>query len=276
MSNNYWTETSSSLYKICRAQKQRKMRSTIKGVSAFGNTMTLEVVDHGDDGASKEFIVSAPKFDFKKWLFLTSLLSLLSITCEIYIVDLRLLGGILSILCCALILKLHKKIKLESLLVISSLGLQHTTLYASGRRKTFFLPHRRLKSVLIVEGISMQKILFYLAIVLNSEGPLPRRHTLTAMNSDNSPVEKSNVHNSFLANLSSASKTRDPLSRLDPNPITEVSSVSHPLNCRISTVDTVYPLFQSLWPRLDMLTVIYRGVQKTLFHNNHLTDQSVM
>ena len=54
--------------------------------------------------------------------------------------------------------------------VVSSLGLQHTTLYASGRRETFFLPHRRVKSVLIVEGITMQKILFYLAIVFNSEG----------------------------------------------------------------------------------------------------------
>ena len=38
---------------------------------------------------------------------------------------------------------------------------------------------------------------------------------------------------------------------------------------RISTDDIVYPLFQSLWPRLDVLTLVYRGVQKTLFPNNH-------
>jgi len=252
------------------------MRSRIDGVSAFGDAMTLEVVDHGDDGASKEFIVSAPKFNFKKWLFLTSLLSLVSVTCEIYIVDLRLLGGILSLLCGALILKLHKKIKLESLLVVSSLGLQHTTLYASGRRETFFLPHRRVKSVLIVEGITMQKILFYLAIVFNSEGHLPRRPTLTARNSDHALSQIRDGHDSS-PSTPCASQQPHNSSRFKTSSTPAVSSSSsHLSNCHISPADTVYPLFQSLWPRLDVLTVVYKGVQKTLFHEPPSADKSVM
>ena len=50
------------------------MRETIRSFSAFGDAMTLEVVDHGEDGASKEFIVAAPKFNFRKWFALTALL----------------------------------------------------------------------------------------------------------------------------------------------------------------------------------------------------------
>ena len=33
----------------------------------------------------------------------------------------------------------------------------------------------------------------------------------------------------------------------------------------ITTQDAVDPLFQSLWPRLDILKIVYRGVQNTLF-----------
>ena len=40
----------------------------------------------------------------------------------------------------------------------------------------------------------------------------------------------------------------------------------------ITTQDAVYPLFQSLWPRLDILNIIYRGVHNTLFPTRKLDD----
>jgi len=267
-------------------------RKSIPCLSATGDSMTLEVVEHGEGGASKEFIIAAPKFNFKKWLSLTVLLSFVSLTCELYIADLRLLGAVLSLLCFALIVKLHKKIKLESLLVVSSLGLQHTTLYASGRRETFFLSRRRLKSVLIVEGITMQKVFFYLAIVINSDSAIPRHSTQTSSPSSFRDKLKTKPSSCQLTPVSNGSHS------LYPKPVTDNISAScdtaspisdaasdvatadvdcgcrlggggggtlHTDCCRISTRDIVYPLFQSLWPRLDVLTIIYRGVEKTIF-----------
>lgn len=268
--------------------------------------MRLEVIDHGGTGASKEFIVAAPKFNFKKWLTLTLALSFISITCEIYISDLRILGAILCLLCFALLVKLHKKIKLESLLVVSSFGLQHTTMYASGRRETFFLSRQRLKSVLIVEGISMQKVLFYLAIVLNSKTDLlpslpptvasKRKHVNSTAspqtsNDQSLPNECSRENEQKLSTELQPEFSASAIISTSPLNDASTSTTSSLVNCRsgnrisaadfnvndvnlepkerISTDDIVYPLFQSLWPRLDVLTLVYRGVQKTLFPNNH-------
>jgi len=252
------------------------MRESIECLSATGEKMRLEVIEHGDAGSAKEFIVAAPKFNFKKWFSLTVALSFISLTCELYISDLRVLGVILSLLCLALLVKLHKKIKLESLLVVSSLGLQHTTLYASGRRETFFLSRQRLKSVLIVEGISMQRILFYLAIVLNSKTDLPRLNAKNSMKKredcsdlDPSPILK-NCQKSYQSNEQKSlcedhlPSTEPVLKSFDEDNLSSSLSEQCP-HSRISTEDVVYPLFQSLWPRLDVLTVIYRGLEKTLF-----------
>ena len=54
------------------------MRESFDCVSALGEGMRLEVIDHGGTGASKEFIVAAPKFNFKKWLTLTLALRLVN------------------------------------------------------------------------------------------------------------------------------------------------------------------------------------------------------
>ena len=47
------------------------MRESIECLSATGEKMRLEVIEHGDAGSAKEFIVAAPKFNFKKWFSLT-------------------------------------------------------------------------------------------------------------------------------------------------------------------------------------------------------------
>jgi len=247
------------------------MRESLDCVSALGDGLRLEVIDHGDAGAAKEFIVAAPKFNFKKWLTLTLALSFISLTCEIYISDLRVLGAILCLLCFALLIKLRKKIKLESLLVVSSLGLQHTTMYASGRRETFFLSRQRLKSVLIIEGISMQKVLFYLAIVLNSKTELPLSPPSPGLARRSS---RDIIHPTSLSRENKQERSTPdilpPSTSLSKIPFSNKNTISTD-DVRITTEDVVYPIFQSLWPRLDVLTVVYRGVQTTLFRNNHVS-----
>lgn len=66
-----------------------------------------------------------------------------------------------------LIIYLHfVKIDQESLLVIGSLGIQVTSSYASGKESTTFIEMSQVKDVVINEAIHMQKVIYYLCILL--------------------------------------------------------------------------------------------------------------
>ncbi|NXM74827.1 PIGH acetylglucosaminyltransferase, partial [Serilophus lunatus] len=66
-----------------------------------------------------------------------------------------------------LIIYLHfVKIDQESLLVIGSLGIQVTSSYASGKESTTFIEMGKVKDVVINEAIHMQKVIYYLCILL--------------------------------------------------------------------------------------------------------------
>ncbi|XP_033917741.1 phosphatidylinositol N-acetylglucosaminyltransferase subunit H isoform X2 [Melopsittacus undulatus] len=58
----------------------------------------------------------------------------------------------------------------ESLLVIGSLGIQVTSSYASGKESTTFIEMSRVKDVVINEAIHMQKVIYYLCILLQDPG----------------------------------------------------------------------------------------------------------
>ncbi|KFW95012.1 Phosphatidylinositol N-acetylglucosaminyltransferase subunit H, partial [Phalacrocorax carbo] len=70
-----------------------------------------------------------------------------------------------------LIIYLHfVKIDQESLLVIGSLGIQVTSSYASGKESTTFIEMVQVKDVVINEAIHMQKVIYYLCILLQDPG----------------------------------------------------------------------------------------------------------
>ncbi|KAE8601822.1 hypothetical protein XENTR_v10013806 [Xenopus tropicalis] len=74
-----------------------------------------------------------------------------------------------AIICtiCGLLLYLHfMKIDQESLLLIGSLGIQLTTSFASGKESTVFIEMCRVKDVVINEAFFMQKVVYYLCILL--------------------------------------------------------------------------------------------------------------
>ncbi|XP_010295527.1 PREDICTED: phosphatidylinositol N-acetylglucosaminyltransferase subunit H [Phaethon lepturus] len=62
------------------------------------------------------------------------------------------------------------KIDQESLLVIGSLGIQVTSSYASGKESTTFIEMGHVKDVVINEAIHMQKVIYYLCILLQDPG----------------------------------------------------------------------------------------------------------
>nr|XP_028580309.1 phosphatidylinositol N-acetylglucosaminyltransferase subunit H-like [Podarcis muralis] len=58
------------------------------------------------------------------------------------------------------------KIDQESLLIVGSLGIQMTSSYASGKESTTFIEISQVKDVVINEAIYMQKVIYYLCILL--------------------------------------------------------------------------------------------------------------
>jgi hypothetical protein len=145
--------------------------------------------------------------------------------------------------------------------VVSPVGLQHTTIYASGRRETFFVEKNRVKDVVINEGITMHRVLFYLAIILRS-GP-PDRRKEPGETRDRCKDETTGTCNGVVG-MDPTSKLKDFTDSSDENESANGVQLEREKS-RITSDDVIYPLFQSLWPRLDILCVIYSGVQTTLF-----------
>ncbi|XP_060243745.1 phosphatidylinositol N-acetylglucosaminyltransferase subunit H isoform X3 [Meriones unguiculatus] len=62
------------------------------------------------------------------------------------------------------------KVDQETLLIIDSLGIQMTSSYASGKENTTFIEMDKVKDVIINEAIYMQKVIYYLCILLKDPG----------------------------------------------------------------------------------------------------------
>lgn len=148
--------------------KQKPKRRIVKKESedVFGNNLTFYTVSHGLSADCKEYIVAKEAFSFKRWILFMTMFSLLAFYCELYNRDVSILGAIFLFLCFVLIVKLHLKVKEESLLVMASLGLQFTTTFVTGRRASQFIDQQNIQDVVLSEGIMMHRVLYYLAVLL--------------------------------------------------------------------------------------------------------------
>ncbi|KAL5008007.1 hypothetical protein ScPMuIL_013588 [Solemya velum] len=71
----------------------------------------------------------------------------------------------------AIVLKVaQKKILEESVMISTSLGITLTTKYALGNSKTEFLDIRQIKDLVILEAVTLQTVIFFLAFLLKAEG----------------------------------------------------------------------------------------------------------
>ncbi|XP_040831348.1 phosphatidylinositol N-acetylglucosaminyltransferase subunit H isoform X1 [Ochotona curzoniae] len=115
----------------------------------------------------REFCVSCPRL---------SLRSLTAVTCTVWLAAYGLyslyensmvLSAAIFIILGGLLGYLHfVKIDQETLLIIASLGIQMTSCYASGKESTTFIEMGKVKDIVINEAIYMQKVIYYLCILL--------------------------------------------------------------------------------------------------------------
>ncbi|KAK8779413.1 hypothetical protein V5799_008174 [Amblyomma americanum] len=116
----------------------------------------------------QEYIFRHRAFNTKRWLVLTPLFLLGFLHCGLHTRGVDILGVSLVVLCVLLVVKLRRRVKEESLLVMRSLGLQTTTTFVTGRQESRFFNRENIEDVVISEAISMHSVIFYLVILLHN------------------------------------------------------------------------------------------------------------
>ncbi|KAJ6667212.1 hypothetical protein lerEdw1_017190 [Lerista edwardsae] len=124
-------------------------------LAVSGERITLQRRQHS--ASCREFLVRCPRLQLR---------SLSAATCSVWL-NSAVLSAAIFITLIGLLVYLHfVKIDQESLLIIGSLGIQMTSSYASGKESTTFIEMNQVKDVVINEAIYMQKVIYYLCILL--------------------------------------------------------------------------------------------------------------
>ncbi|KAJ7344724.1 hypothetical protein JRQ81_000674 [Phrynocephalus forsythii] len=134
-------------------------------LTVSGERITLESRHHS--ASCREFQVRCPRLQLR---------SVSAVTCTVWLAayglfvvsqNTAVLTAAIFTTLIGLLVYLHfVKIDHESLLIIGSLGIQMTSSYASGKESTMFIEMDQVKDVVINEAIYMQKVIYYLCILL--------------------------------------------------------------------------------------------------------------
>ncbi|XP_035183862.1 phosphatidylinositol N-acetylglucosaminyltransferase subunit H [Oxyura jamaicensis] len=133
--------------------------------SASGAPLALRRRQHS--ASCRELALRRPRLQLRSLSAVTSAVWLAAYGVFVLSENSMVLSAAIFITLIGLIIYLHfVKIDQESLLVIGSLGIQVTSSYASGKESTTFIEMSRVKDVVINEAIHMQKVIYYLCILL--------------------------------------------------------------------------------------------------------------
>lgn len=148
--------------------KPKRSSATNRHLNATGKKIKLHINDFMS-GWAKEFEIEQEGFSFSKWKKYFVSLTPTAFCCQLHYWHTSSLVVLLLILSIILATKVHLQVKKESLLVITSLGMQLTTTFVTGRQNSQFIEKHKIKDVVINEGITMHQVLYYLAVLLQSE-----------------------------------------------------------------------------------------------------------
>uniref|UniRef100_UPI00398ED782 phosphatidylinositol N-acetylglucosaminyltransferase subunit H isoform X2 n=1 Tax=Pristiophorus japonicus TaxID=55135 RepID=UPI00398ED782 len=131
--------------------------------------ITFEQLRHSP--LCREFTVIAPKLSLRSVLVHTAAVWLAAYGIFWGTQNTSVLSAAIIMTLLGMILHLHLfKIDQESMLIIGSVGVQMNTLYASGRESVSFIEMKKVKDIVINEAIYMQRIIYYLCILLIDPG----------------------------------------------------------------------------------------------------------
>ena len=142
--------------------------------SLNGKQLLLEItkVPSSKDGQAVygEYTISQEPLKLTRWFILSSIISGILFHMNFHQSNILFLIVLILSLSIALLVKLHWKVTKESLVVVSSLGLQFSTTFATGWSESHFIAKESIHDIVISEAISVCQVVFYLAVLLNEAG----------------------------------------------------------------------------------------------------------
>ncbi|XP_071537176.1 uncharacterized protein [Panulirus ornatus] len=119
-----------------------------------------------------EVCVSGGRIQLLPWLGYTSILAVIAFITQLHTLHLGWLFTAVLMQLATLIYRVRGKIVSETLLVVAGLGVQMTATFYSGRQYTRFIPWGNIIDIIIAETISMQRVLFYMALLVRAENAI--------------------------------------------------------------------------------------------------------
>ncbi|XP_006001196.1 phosphatidylinositol N-acetylglucosaminyltransferase subunit H isoform X1 [Latimeria chalumnae] len=130
-----------------------------------GNHILLQRQSYSD--LCREFTVSSPKLSLRSVTSCVCAVWLAAYAIFYYTQNSAVLSSAILVTLVGMMVHIHfVKTEHETLLIIGSLGIQMTASYASGRESTTFIEMSKVKDIVINEAIYMQRIIYYLCILL--------------------------------------------------------------------------------------------------------------
>ncbi|GAB1601486.1 phosphatidylinositol N-acetylglucosaminyltransferase subunit H-like [Argonauta hians] len=120
--------------------------------------------DYGKHGS--EFIIEHPQIHIFRMLYSTPILTFVAYLVNLSEWDESSLYIFFIILLAVFVFKLSRKVLTESVLFLTAIGVQIETKFLFGHCTTKFIDMTHIKDIVILEGVRMHHIIFYLALLL--------------------------------------------------------------------------------------------------------------
>ncbi|XP_045597796.1 phosphatidylinositol N-acetylglucosaminyltransferase subunit H [Procambarus clarkii] len=120
-----------------------------------------------------EVCVSGGRIQLLPWLGYTSILAVIAFITQLHTLHLAWLISAVIVQLATLAYRVRGKVVSETLLVVAGIGVQTTATFYTGKQHTRFIPWGNIIDVIIAETISLQRVLFYMALLVRGEKPVP-------------------------------------------------------------------------------------------------------
>ncbi|XP_069946355.1 phosphatidylinositol N-acetylglucosaminyltransferase subunit H [Cherax quadricarinatus] len=125
-------------------------------------------------GRALEVCVSGKHIQLIPWLGYTSILAVIAFMrggrrSYLHTLHLAWLVTVVIIQLVTFLYRIHGKVVSETLLLMAGTGVQTTATFYTGKQRMRFIPWKNVIDVIIAETISLQRVLFYMALLVRGE-----------------------------------------------------------------------------------------------------------
>lgn len=151
---------------------------TFKDVHGEPIFVDVRLNQHSNSKRAIEVNVSGGRIQFLPWIRYTLILTVMAFVTQFHTLHVGWLCMAVFMQLATLMYRIHGKIVSETLLVVAGLGIQTTATFYMGKQHTRFIPWGSVVDIIIAETISMQRVLFYMALLVKEETTVPSQELI--------------------------------------------------------------------------------------------------